>query len=310
MKIGLIDVDGHNYPNLALMKLSAHHKSKGDTVEWWWTDMVHYDVVYMSKVFGDEYSHDIPEPANADRVIKGGTGYAISLVNGREAYNKERDPEMEAEIEQLCPDYSIYPNLTENTAYGFLTRGCPRGCPFCHVAAKEGRKSYQVAELRDFWRGQRDIQIMDPNILACKSRGDLLNDLERSNARVDFNQGIDIRLCDNDVIDQLGRIKVKRLHFAWDNPKEDLTAFFQKFTDRYRRKDPSRKMVYVLTNFNSTMEENLYRIEELKKRGFDPYVMIYNKPEAPEEVRRLQRWCNNKIIFNSCTWDEYDRKRG
>lgn len=310
MRVGLIDVDGHNYPNLALMKLSAYHKSKGDTVEWWWTDMIHYDVVYMSKVFGSEYSRNIPEPMNADRVIKGGTGYAIDLVNDREVYDKTRDPVLNAEIEAMCPDYSIYPNLTDDTAFGFLTRGCPRGCPFCHVAAKEGRKSRQVAELKDFWRGQRDIQIMDPNILACKDRNHLLDDLERSRAYVDFNQGIDIRLCDNDVIDQLGRIRVKSLHFAWDNPKEDLTDYFQKFTDRYRRKDPSRKMVYVLTNFNSTMEENRYRIEELKKRGFDPYVMIYNKPHAPEDVRALQRWCNNKIIFNSCAWDEYDRKKG
>ena len=84
MKIGLIDVDGHNFPNLALMKLSAWHKAKGDTVEWWWSDMVHYDVVYMSKVFSSEYSPDVPEPLNADQVIKGGTGYAIDLVNGVE----------------------------------------------------------------------------------------------------------------------------------------------------------------------------------------------------------------------------------
>ena len=70
MKIGLIDVDGHSFPNLALMKLSAYHKARGDTVEWWWSDKVHYDVVYMSKVFSNAYSPDIPEPLNADRVIK------------------------------------------------------------------------------------------------------------------------------------------------------------------------------------------------------------------------------------------------
>ncbi len=104
VRVGLIDVDGHNYPNLALMKLSAYHKSKGDTVEWWWTDMIHCDVVYMSKVFGSEYSRNIPEPMNADRVIKGGTGYAIDLVNDREVYDKTRDPVMNAEIEAMCPD--------------------------------------------------------------------------------------------------------------------------------------------------------------------------------------------------------------
>ena len=84
MKIGLIDVDGHRYPNLALMKLSAWHKAKGDTVEWWWSDFFHYNTVYMAKVFSEEYSPDRPEPLNTDRVTKGGTGYAILLENGRE----------------------------------------------------------------------------------------------------------------------------------------------------------------------------------------------------------------------------------
>lgn len=86
MRIGLIDVDGHNFPNLALMRISAYHKFRGDTVEWWWTDMEHYDIVYMSKIFSDAYSKDIPEPINADLVIKGGTGYCISLENGKEVF--------------------------------------------------------------------------------------------------------------------------------------------------------------------------------------------------------------------------------
>lgn len=298
-KIGLIDVDGHRFPNLALMKLSSYHKSKGDTVEWWWSDFAHYDTVYMSKVFGAEYSPDVSEPFNADRVIKGGTGYAIDLVNGREVYTKSRDLELPPEVENCVPDYSLYPGLAQETAYGFLTRGCPRGCGFCHVAAKEGRKSCQVAELSDFWRGQKNLQIMDPNLLACKNRETLLEQIEKSRAYVDFNQGLDIRLTDKDIADQLGRIRVKRIHFAWDNPKDDLEPFFQRFTDLYRRKDPNGKAVYVLTNFDSTMEENLHRIYTLRRVGYDPYVMIYDKPHAPKIVKDLQRWCNNKFVFKA-----------
>ena len=128
MNIGLIDVDGHNYPNLALMKISAWHKARGDTVEWWWSDLFHYDVVYMSKVFSNTYTPDQPEPLNADQVIRGGTGYAITLENGLEVYHPERDKPLPLEIEHIYPDYSLYPELTEGTAYGFLTRGCPRGC--------------------------------------------------------------------------------------------------------------------------------------------------------------------------------------
>ena len=300
MRIGLIDVDGHSFPNLALMKLSAWHKAQGDEVEWWYTDLIHYDIVYMSKVFSDSYSPDVPEPLNADKVAKGGTGYAISLVNGLEVYDKSKDPPLPPEVEAMCPDYSIYPDLFPDTAIGFLTRGCPRGCKFCHVAAKEGRKSIQVAEVSDFYRGQGNIEIMDPNILANKNRDKLLEDLIATKAKVNFNQGLDIRLTSDGVAEQLGRMKIKRLHFAWDNHKEDLTSYFEKFGRAYRRKAVAGKMVYVLTNFGSTQEENLWRIYTLRDLGFDPYVMIYDKPNAPKEVKRLQRWCNNKFIFKSC----------
>ena len=107
MKIGLIDVDGHNYPNLALMKISAWHKARGDTVEWWWSDLFHNDVVYMSKVFSDTYTPDHPEPLNAGQVIKGGTGYAITLEGDREVYRPERDKPLPLEIEHIYPDLSL-----------------------------------------------------------------------------------------------------------------------------------------------------------------------------------------------------------
>ena len=108
MKIGLIDVDGHNYPNLALMKISAWHKLQGDEVEWWW-GFGEYDRVYMSKVFDETYSPDMPEPYNTKEVIKGGTGYDPKSV-------------LPDEIEHMYPDYSLYPEMTKDTAYGFLTR--------------------------------------------------------------------------------------------------------------------------------------------------------------------------------------------
>lgn len=289
MNIGLINVDSHNYPNLVLMKLSAWHKAQGDTVEWWWSDMLHYDLVYMSKVFSAEYSPDVPAPMNTDRIIKGGTGYAIRLENGVEVYHPDCDRPLPPEIEHIYPDYSLYPRMTEGVAYGFLTRGCPRGCKFCHVAGKEGRASHQVADLSEFWRGQKDIILMDPNILACKDRDKLLEQLAASRAYIDFNQGLDIRLMDNDVADMLGKMRVKCLHFAWDNPADDLEPLFQRFAERYTRKDHRVKIVYVLTNFGSSHEEDLHRIYTLRRLGYDPYVMIYNKEAAPRETRLLQR---------------------
>jgi len=171
MRIGLIDVDGHNYPNLPLMKLSAWHKQMGDTVEWYEPLLSgHIDKVYMSKVFS--FSPDYPYHIDADEVVKGGSGYCIELEDGKEVYYKERDVDLPYEIEHIYPDYSLY-GITD-TAYGFLTRGCPRGCSFCHVEAKEGRISRKVADLSEFWNGQKHIVLCDPNILGCKEWKELL----------------------------------------------------------------------------------------------------------------------------------------
>ena len=311
MKIGIIDVDGHNYPNLALMKLSAWHKARGDTVEWWWSDFISYDLVYMSKVFSNAYTPDRPEPLNAGRVIKGGTGYAITMEHGREVYHPEQDRPLPPEIEHIYPDYSLYPELTEKTAYGFLTRGCPRGCGFCCVGGKEGRASQKVADLSEFWRGQKNVVIMDPNILSCPDRMELLEQLADSKAYADFNQGLDIRLMDQDTANLLGKMRIRRLHFAWDDPAEDLRPHFEQFSNWYRRKDHRKKIVYVLTNFNSTLEEDLDRIYTLRSLNYDPYVMVYDKERAPQEIKNLQRWCNNRIIFKSVPdFRAYDPKRG
>lgn len=293
MKVGLIDVDGHNFPNLALMKISAYHKAKGDNVEWCFP-LDTYDLVYQAKVFDDTYSKDIDWMPQADKIIKGGTGYGI-------------DSKLPDEIEHIYPDYSIYPKLTKNTAYGFLTRGCPRACGFCIVAEKEGRRSMKVANLNEFWRGQKNIKLMDPNILACRQHLELLEQLADSGAWVDFTQGLDIRLTNEKNIKALNRIKTKMIHFAWDNPQDDLKASFERFNEITEIKDYRKKSVYILTNFNSTIEQDLYRVYTLRDLGYSPYVMIYNKPKAPRKIRLLQRWCNNRIIFNSCPdFKEYD----
>jgi hypothetical protein len=296
MKVGLIDVDSHNYPNLALMKISAYHKSQGDTVEWC-LPLDHYDIVYQCKVFDETYSPDIDWIPMADKVIKGGTGYGL----------KDKLPD---EIEHIYPDYSIYPELTKDTAYGFLTRGCPRGCSFCIVAENEGRRSYKVADLNEFWRGQKRIDLLDPNILACKEHPNLLQQLIDSKAYVNFNQGLDIRFTNEENIALLNRIKVKEIHFAWDNPKDDLKPYFERYKAFAKHKPHGTYgTVYCLTNFGSTMKENLYRIYTLRDLGYDPYVMIYDKPNAPKEVKNLQRWCNNRFIFKSCERFE-DYKKG
>ena len=282
IRIGLIDVDSHNFPNLCLMKLSAYHKAQGHQV-CFWNPLFYFDVVYKSRVFTDTYSKDNITVRNAGQVIKGGTGYGPG-------------PDLPDEIEHSYPDYSLYPQYSE-TAYGFLSRGCPRGCGFCIVGGKEGRKSRKVADLSEFWRGQREIKLMDANLLACPDHDKLLLQLAKSRALVDFSQGLDIRLITRDNVALLNQVRTKAVHFAWDNPNEDLTRYFRQFLEWTSIKNPRLRRVYLLTNYGSTHEQDLYRVETLRQMGFDPYVMIYEKPTAPPITRHLQRWVNNKRLF-------------
>lgn len=289
--------DCHHFPSLPMMKLSAYHKSIGDTVEQY-MPLNHYDLVYASKVFS--FTEDIDDRCivQADEIKKGGTGYCISVENGKEVFDKSKDDPLPKEIEHIYPDYDLFPEY--KFAAGFLTRGCPRGCNFCIVGKKEGRCSKQVADLSEFWRGQKQIELLDPNILACREHEKLLIQLAQTKAKVNFNQGIDIRLTNPDNIALLNKIKTPILHFAWDNPDDDLTKYFRLFSEHTAVKSYRDKIVYVLTNFGSTMDQDLYRIYTLRDLGFDPYVMIYQKQTATKELKRLQRWCNNRYIFRSC----------
>lgn len=321
MKIGLVDVDGHNFPNLPLMKISAYHKAKGDDIEMFFP-LKQYDRVYMSKVFDDTYTSDMGFCIQADEVVRGGTGYGL-------------DSKLPDEIEHIMPDYALY-GIT-NTAYGFLTRGCPNGkeCKdYCIVSEKEGFTSQKVADILEFWDGQKNIVLLDPNILACRERMDLLKQLADTKAWVDITQGTDARLLTEEIVDALNHIKISMIHFAWDHMAREKAIMrgleiyrkFGKLGERDRR-------VYVLVNLNTTMEENLYRVYTLREMTFDPYIMIFDKGSfvnlekhrlrpmrelfqkfSDEQIDhfkqcwRLQRWVNNKWIFRTCErFEDYER---
>lgn len=313
MKIGLIDRDATNFPNLALMKISAYHKSLGDSVGWYdWTSG-HYDRVYVSKVFSEEYHPEDLTVIQADEIIYGGTGYAISIDNGKEVYNKDADKDLPYEIEHIYPDYSLYPDLTKNKAFGHLTRGCNNNCSFCVVSQKEGLCSQKVADLTEWWNGQKEIVLLDANILACKQRKELLQQLIDCKAKVDFTQGLDARFVTPEIAEMLKKINTKMFHFAFDFMKNEkqiikgLKTFKEIVNPNVRN-----CCVYILTNFDTNLEEDLYRIKMVESVGMTPDVRIYRKPSAPQITKWLQRWCNNRIIYRSCPdfMDYVPRKDG
>lgn len=303
MKIGLIDVDGHNFPNLPLMKLSAWHKSRGDHVEWYEPMFSgHMDRVYMSKVF--TFSEDYLWCIDADEIVKGGTGYY---------YPDGRKP-LPSDIEHIYPDYSIYYDKlpkVKDTAYGFLTRGCPRGCDFCIVKDKEGRCSTKVANLSEFWKDQKNIVLLDPNMFACREWRELSRQLIDCGAWVDFSQGCDIRMMTDEKAEYLKQMKIKQIHFAWDRyeDKDIIIPKFKRFAEQtgwnYRK-----MTVYCLCNFNTTFEQDLERIYTLRDLGYSPYVMLYDKEKlhAKHKLRQLQRYVNSRVIFRACkSFEDYKK---
>lgn len=292
MRVGLVDVDRTKFPNLVLMKLAAWHKNHGDEVDL----LAPNDVLIGGNLFGDYDKIYTACVFTENSEIAQRLAYIGAEIGGTGTNNTCTLPH---EIEHIYPDYALYGSTT--TAYGFLTRGCPRACPFCIVAGKEGRTSRKVADLSEFWNGERYIKLLDPNLLAAPEHMELLGQLAVSEAWVDFTQGLDARLLTTENINLLNMCKVKMMHFAWDNPRDEhIPQMLQMFAERSTVTDYRKRRVYVLTNYWSTHAEDLQRVCWLREHGYDPYVMIYDKPNAPRETRRLQRWANNKIIFRSC----------
>ena len=292
--IGLLDLDNFRsgkwkFPNLALMKISAYYKSLGYETELYHHDR-YYEKVFVSRVF--DFTEDIDFIINAKEIYYGGVGYGV-----------ENDKFLDDEIEHIYPDYELY-GVTD-TAYGFMSRGCPRNCSFCNVTQHQGNKSRKVAKLSEFWRGQKKIVLLDPNITLCRDKFDILDELIESKATVDFSQGLDIRSLTPKFISYLNKLRFATIHLAWDN-YEFKTYAKLKHARPLLNGGRRKYIVYVLVNFNTTIEQDLERIHKLKELDYWPYVMIFDKPNSNILNRKMQRWVNNRMIWEQgMTFDDY-----
>lgn len=286
MRIGLVDVDS-KIPNLALMKISAWHKSQGDSVEIY-DPMFRpkVDRIYASKVFN--FTPDYPYFPQDTEIVKGGTGYDL--------HNK-----LPNEIEGIYPDYKIFGC---DYAVGFTTRGCIRKCKFCVVPEKEGQIRV-VGDIYDFWRGQSHLMLLDNNLTALPEQFErICKQLAKEKVKVDFSQGLDIRLITADMAKLLSRVRLwKSVHFAFDSIK--LESAVKKGIETLAKNGvkPYKLMFYVLIGFDSTPEEDLYRVELLRSLKVDPFVMPFDKHN--EYQRRFARWVNHKAVFNKVKWEDY-----
>lgn len=292
MRIGLHDGDGQtDFPNYALMKISAWHKSIGDAVEWW-NPLLPYDRVYSSKVFTFT-----PECLYLpDNTIKGGTGYGI--------YD-----ELPPKIDDMFPDYSIYPAC--DYAIGFLTRGCIRKCPWCIVPMKEGSirpyRSWQEVKRPD----SRDIVFMDNNVLASNWGLAQIRDMIGHNVRVDFNQGLDARLITEEVAEALAGLKwIRFIRMSCDT--DAMVSVVLEAVDRLHRYGvkPYRVFVYLLVQDVESAERRALALRDAGVEVFaQPYRDFVTNAEPAQELKALARWVNHKAIFKSVeSFRDYKRR--
>ena len=286
MRIGLIDVDGHKFPNLALMKIANHHKQQGDTVEWV-NHFEKYDKVYKSKIF--TFTPDNLFVIQSDEIFKGGTGYKM--------YN-------DLFCDDTEPDYSLYPQYQH--AYGFLTRGCIRRCQWCIVPKKEGGiRAYR--DIETVLQSRNTAILMDNNVLASEHGLQQLEKIVDMGCKVDFNQGLDSRLVTDEIAKILSKIKwLSYIRFACDTTSavEPLLKAIEKL-NRHGVKN-YRIFVYLLVKDVCEANE---RCKILKRIGVNPFVQAYrdedNKIKPTAEQKRFAWYVNQKAVFKATEWEEY-----
>lgn len=293
MNIGLVDVDGHNFPNFALMRISAWHKAQGDNVEWAMPLFGNYDRVYQSKIF--TFTPDKTDFDGQCEVIRGGTGYDV---------RSQLDPQMEYITDM---DYSLYQQYPFSIQ--FFSRGCIRKCPFCLVQEKEGH--IHPVEPVQLNPNGKHIEVLDNNFFANPEWKFAVNYLLARKQKVNLH-GVDVRIMNEEQAFWLNKLPLHRsVHIAWDLPQIDLTDKLREVT-RYIK--PWKLMCYVLVGFNSTIEQDMYRIERCRELGIKPYVMPYrdfeNKTKPSQYAKDLAQYVNKPMIFRSCKFEDFSPRKG
>lgn len=294
MRIGLIDVDGHNFPNVALMKIASWHRKNGDNVEWALPMFGEYDRIYASKVFTFTPDYN-PIEYNAKEFIGGGTGYDI----------KSRLPEEIDKHTGLA--YDLYPQYKFSVQ--FYSRGCIRHCPFCLVREKEGM-IHSVEPMQ--WNPKAEwIEVLDNNFFASPNWRSAIEDIRRQNLPVKFH-GVDVRIMDEEQAEALNSVRMKGyIHIAWDLPKLDLTPQLEAMVKYIK---PYKIACYVLVGFNSTKEQDLHRLNVLKRLGILPFVQPFkdytNQRKVTQYEKDLSRWANRAWLFKSMDFEDYEPRKG
>ncbi len=276
------------------MKIAAYHKSIGDKVEWW-NPLKKYDIVYSSKVF--DFTPE--NPYLPSETIKGGSGYDIRSV-------------LPPEIEEMYPDYSIYPEC--DYAIGYITRGCPNHCRWCIVPEKEGGiKPYRT--WRELVRSDsKKLVLMDNNILACEYGVEQLESLIGSGYKIDLNQGMDARLVTDRIAQILSKLSwIRYIRFSCDSIPQisaikNAAALLQKYGVK-----PYRLFIYLLVT--PDLDNAAKRVDELKTlRGINIYAQAERNEKKGIIPNKFQLEFAQRYVYSGKyrteTWREYCDRHG
>ena len=294
MKIGLYDVDSI-IPNLALMKISAYYRARGDDVELYLPIFIDdYDKIYASKIFSSsDGTALVPE-----RMEIGGTGWNKVSV-------------LPPEIEQMQPDYTLY---GYEHSLGFTQRGCRLKCSFCVVPEKEGAPKPNNT-IEEIWqhRESKFIVLLDNDFFGNPQWSDRITELLKFDLKVCFSQGLNIRNLKLEQAEGVASVKFRNLkdtarqvYFAWDDPRHEklIHRGIERCVEAGIK--PSEMAFYVLIGYHSTEAEDLHRVTVLRNYGCDPFAMPYDR--SFKYQRDFARWVNHKAIFKSVLWTDYKNR--
>ncbi len=280
MRIGLYNLEPQ-YMNLALEKIRIYHKQKGDEVEDCTPIQANgFDMVYASSIFDFTNKRYV-----SDSMLKGGTGFDLTT-------------KLPSEIE------AIKPHLNR----GFTTRGCIRNCSFCVVPRKEGH-IHAVGDLLDLWDGKsKEIVLHDNNILALPEHFEMVcRQAIEHKLGLDMNQGLDHRLLTPEIVDLLAVTPHKEYHFAFDHP--NMVDSVERAIGLLSAKGIKRSIWYVLAGYNTTFDEDLFRLNYLREHNQNAYLMRYQTKENKRDKKliSLARWANQHHIFHGMDWGQFLR---
>ena len=271
MKIGLLNLEP-KYKNLAIEKLRIYHQRLDDDVEDYFA-LSGYDKVYCSSIFTFTKKHIVPEGA-----ICGGSGFDLITV-------------LPPEIEDIKPHLN----------FGYTSRGCIRNCAFCIVRQKEGYW-HAVGNLLDLWDGiSKVIRLLDNSITAVFEHfRSVCEQAMEHKITLDITQGIDHRTLTAPMVSWLKKVSHVEYHFAFDDPRYLPTV--KRAVRLLKDGGINRSTWYVLVGFNTTLQEDLDRLNFLRDNGQNAYVQRYKRDR---QYIPLARWANQHHMFHSMTWEQF-----